>query len=101
MTAVPSHSISAPDRQPDAVTREVISGKLLATVDEMAIVLARASMSPVVYEVLDFACGICDRRGELVAQTNGITIFTGTFTSQIRFIVERFGAAMAPGDTFL
>jgi hypothetical protein len=37
-----------------------ITGKLPATVDEMAIVLARASMSPVIYEVLDFACGICD-----------------------------------------
>src|ERR1700733_8554541 len=101
MTAVPSYSISASDRQPDAVTREVITGKLLATVDEMAIVLARASMSPVIYEVLDFACGICDPRGDLVAQTNGITVFTGTFSHQVRFIIERFGADMAPGDTFL
>jgi N-methylhydantoinase B len=101
MTAVPSYSISASDRQPDAVTREVITGKLLATVDEMAIVLARASMSPVIYEVLDFACGICDPRGDLVAQTNGITVFTGTFSRQVHFIIERFGADMAPGDTFL
>ena len=73
MAAVPSYAIPAPERQPDAVTREVITGKLLATVDEMAIVLARASMSPVIYEVLDFACGICDPQGDLVAQTNGIT----------------------------
>jgi N-methylhydantoinase B len=87
MTAVPSHSISAPDRLPDAVTREVITGKLLSIVDEMAIVLARASMSPVIYEVLDFACGICDPRGDLVAQ--------------VHFIIERFGSDMAPGDTFL
>jgi N-methylhydantoinase B len=85
----------------DPVTREVISGRLLATVDEMAIVLARASMSPVIYEVLDFACGVCDRRGDLVAQTNGITVFTGTFSRQVRFIIDRFGAEMAPGDTFL
>ena len=49
--------------RPDTVTREIIVGKSLATVDEMAIVLARASMSPVVYEVLDFACGICDAAG--------------------------------------
>jgi N-methylhydantoinase B len=88
-------------RGADAVTQEVIAGKLLAMVDEMAIVLARASMSPVVYEVLDFACGICSGRGDLVAQTNGITIFTGTFSRQVRFIVERFGGEMAPGDTFL
>jgi N-methylhydantoinase B len=74
MTAV----TSILDPEPDAVTREVITGKLLATVDEMAIVLARASMSSVIYEVLDFACGICDPQGDLVAQTNGITVFTGT-----------------------
>ena len=85
----------------EAITHEVLTGKILATVDEMAIVLARASMSPVVYEVLDFACGICERRGELVAQTNGITIFTGTFSQQVLFIQNRFGLDMAPGDTFL
>lgn len=85
----------------DPIDREIIVGKLLATVDEMAIVLARASMSPVVYEVLDFACGLCDADGALVAQTNGITIFTGTFSRQVGFIRARFGTAMAPGDTFL
>jgi N-methylhydantoinase B len=83
------------------VTREVIGGKLLAFVDEMAIVLARTSMSPVVYEVLDFACGISDCRGELIAQTNGMTIFTGTFSRQVQFIMRRFGSALAPGDAFL
>jgi N-methylhydantoinase B len=85
----------------DTITRDVIAGRLLATVDEMAIVLARASMSPVIYEVLDFACGVCDCRGDLVAQTNGITVFTGTFSQQVRFIIKRFAAEMAPGDTFL
>ena len=101
MTAAASRSISATKRHADAVTREVITGKLLATVDEMAIVLARASMSPVIYEVLDFACGVCDGRGDLVAQTNGITVFTGTFSSQVHFIIERFASDMVPGDTFL
>ena len=90
-----------PTRVADAITYEIINGKLLATVDEMAIVLARTSMSPVVYEVLDFACGVCDAHGDLVAQTNGITIFTGTFSRQVQFILRRFGADIAPGDTFL
>lgn len=40
----------------DPVTHEIIQGKLLSVVDEMAIVITRASMSPVIYEVLDFAC---------------------------------------------
>lgn len=85
----------------DPITQEIINGKLLAIVDEMAIVLARSSMSPVVYEVLDFACGMCNADGELIAQTNGITIFTGTFSHQVRFIRQRFGDDIAPGDTFL
>ena len=82
-------------------TLEVIHGKLIAAVDEMAIITARTSMSPVIYEVLDYACGICRADGDLIAQANGITLFTGTFSEQIRFILRRFGDDMAPGDTFL
>lgn len=83
------------------MTREVVTGRLLAIVDEMAIVLARSSMSPVIYEVLDFACGLCDADGSLIAQTNGITLFTGTFSAQVRFIKERFAGDLRPGDTFV
>ena len=39
----------------DPVTHEIIQGKLLSIVDEMAIVMTKTSMSPVIYEVLDFA----------------------------------------------
>jgi N-methylhydantoinase B len=45
--------------QIDPVTLEIVHGKLLSVVDEMAVVMQRTSMSPVIYEVLDFACGIC------------------------------------------
>jgi N-methylhydantoinase B len=82
----------------DPITHEIIQGKLLAIVDEMAAVMTRTSMSPVIYEVLDFACGICDSQGQLIAQTNGITLFTGTFITQVRSIIERFEGDLAPGD---
>ena len=85
----------------DPITVEIISGKLLATVDEMGIVLAKTSMSPIVYEVLDFACGICTPSGDLVAQSNGITLFTGTFARQTRAIMTRFASDMAAGDMFI
>ena len=61
----------------DPITLEIVRGKLLAAVDEMGIVIARTSMSPVIYEVLDFACGILDTKAQLIVQTNGITLFTG------------------------
>jgi N-methylhydantoinase B len=85
----------------DAVTLEIIRGKLLAIADEMGLVLARSSMSPVIYEVLDFACGVCDTVGQLIAQTNGITVFTGTFSTQIGAVLRKFKDNICPGDIFL
>lgn len=85
----------------DPVTLEIVHGKLLATVDEMGVVMARTSMSPVIYEVLDFACGICDAKGDLIAQANGLTLFTGTFAAQVRFIIEKYEGRMRPGDAFI
>lgn len=85
----------------DAVILEILRGKLLAAVDEMGLVLARSSMSPVIYEVLDFACGICDPEGKLVVQTNGITVFTGTFSTQIAAVLRKFGGRIYEGDVFV
>lgn len=85
----------------DLVTREIIRGKLLAVADEMGVVLKRSSMSPVIYEVLDFACGFCDVSGDLVAQMNGITVFTGAFSIQVNVIRRKFGDQIRPGDIYM
>ena len=85
----------------EAVTFEIIRGKLLAAADEMGVVLARTSMSPVIYEVLDFACGIVDAEAQVISQTNGITVFTGTFAGHGNNIIQRFGGAMRPGDIYM
>lgn len=86
---------------PDAFTLEIVRDKLAAAADEMGVVLARTSMSPIVYEVLDFACGILDARAQIVAQANGITLFTGTFGPQVETIVRKFGLdGMREGDVF-
>ncbi len=92
---------TGPEFVTDVVTREIVRGKLLAVADEMGLVLAQSSMSPVIYEVLDFACGFCDAGGQLVSQTNGITVFTGTFSIQIGAILKKFGATLRPGDVYM
>jgi N-methylhydantoinase B len=68
----------------------------------MGTILARTSMSPIVYEVLDFACGITDATGAVVAQDNGLCLFTGTFQPQVASILEKFPASsMQPGDVYM
>ena len=85
----------------DPFTIEIVRDKLAAAADEMGVVLARTSMSPIVYEVLDFACGITDAETQVIAQTNGITLFTGTFGPQVQAIIDKFGTdGMRPGDVF-
>lgn len=86
----------------DAFTREIIRNKLLAVTGEMGTILARTSMSPIVYEVLDFACGLCDSVGSVVAQDNGLCLFTGTFQPQVESILRKFPpASMQPGDVYM
>lgn len=85
----------------DPITLEIIHGKLLAVVDEMGVVMQRTSMSPVIYEVLDFACGICTADAKLVAQSNGITLFTGTFATQLQSVIDTYRDDIHPGDIFV
>jgi N-methylhydantoinase B len=95
------HTFTRPSSAPSSIELEIIRGKLAASSDEMGVVLARASMSPVIYEILDFACGVCDAEGQLISQTNGITVFTGTFSAQIQAIRRKHGNSIRPGDIFI
>ncbi len=89
------------DKRVDLFTVEILKDKLTATADEMGVVLARTSMSPIVYEVLDFACGLTDASARVVAQTNGLTLFTGTFGPQVQTLIDRHGLeGMREGDVF-
>jgi N-methylhydantoinase B len=86
----------------DPFTLEIIKAKLLAIASEMSVVLARTSMSPIIYEVLDFACGLTDPEGQVIAQANGLTLFTGTFAAQVQSVTRKFGPArIKPGDIFM
>jgi N-methylhydantoinase B len=89
------------DELHDPFTIEILREKVAAVADEMGLVLARTSMSPIVYEVLDFACGLTDARGRVIAQTNGLTLFTGTFGPQVQGLIARYGMGdMHDGDVF-
>jgi N-methylhydantoinase B len=89
------------DERYDPFVVEILKDKLAATADEMGVVLARTSMSPIVYEVLDFACGLTDAQARVVAQTNGLTLFTGTFGPQVQSLIANYGLdGMREGDVF-
>jgi len=73
----------------DLFTLEIIENGLMAAAEEMFAVWGRTAKSPVIYEVLDYGCGITDWRGELVAIAAGIPTFLGTLDLATREAIER------------
>ncbi|MGH2348313.1 MAG: hydantoinase B/oxoprolinase family protein, partial [bacterium] len=73
----------------DLFTLEIIQNGFIAAAEEMFVVWGRTAKSPVIYEVLDYGCGITDWRGELIAIAAGIPTFLGTLDLATREAIER------------
>ena len=74
----------------DAFTLEIIKSSLTAIGDEMFAALSRTSMSPIIYEALDYSVGVTDAKGDLIAQGNGTTVFLGMIDSLVKDILTKF-----------
>lgn len=82
---------------------EVIKDSLLSIGEEMFIALARTSMSPMFYEVLDYACGLTDAKGNLISQGNGVTSFIGMLSPMVQHILDKYdnGNELTEGDIII
>ena len=87
----------------DPFSQEIIKNALVAIGDEMFEAMARSSMSPIIYEVLDYSVGLTNRDGDLIAQGNGTTVFLGMIDALVKQIIEKFGPSgdIKPGDAFI
>jgi len=87
----------------DPITTEVIRNALNSAANQMKRALIRTSFSPVIYEVLDFAVAIYDRRIRMLAQAPSLPFFMGTMNFCVEAAVEAAGgeAALEPGDIVL
>lgn len=86
----------------DPFTQEIVKDSLIAIGDEMFIALAKTSMSPIIYEVLDYASGLLDSKGQLLTQGNGVTGFIGMLTFMVKQTLEKFGEGdLKPGDIII
>jgi len=74
----------------DPFTVEIIREQLIAAAEESFIALGRSSQSPIIYEVLDYACAITAANGDIIAQANGVPGFLGTLTFAVKAILEKF-----------
>ncbi len=86
----------------DTVTLDIVKDSLIAIGDETFYAFAQTSMSPIIYETLDYACGIAGVDGQLLTQGNGVALFIGLISPMIEAIIEKFGKeTMKPGDVYM
>src|SRR6478736_3034954 len=75
----------------DPVTTEVVRHALRSAAGQMKRVIMRTAFSLILYETLDFACGLYDRQVRLLAQAQTLPLFLGTLDACIHSAVEAVG----------
>lgn len=81
------------------VTLDIVKDSLIAVSNEIFYAFAQTSMSPIIYETLDYASGIADAEGRLLTQGNGVTGFIGMISPMICAVVEKHGKEnLHPGE---
>jgi len=85
----------------DIFTLEIIQEGLVSASEEMFHAFGRTSKSPVIYEVLDYACGLTDHQGELIAQAAGVPGFLGTLDLAVKQTLAKFKNRIYAGDVFI
>ncbi len=85
----------------DIFTLEIIQEGLISAAEEMFHAFGRTSKSPVIYEVLDYACGITNDKGQLIAQAAGVPGFLGTLDLAVKQTLAKYGNRIYAGDVFI
>lgn len=86
----------------DKFTLNIIQDALVAIGDEMFLTMQRTSMSPIIYESLDYAVGLTDEQGLLLAQGNGVTAFLACLDTVVQSTLEKHPIeSINEGDVFI
>ncbi|MDV2448091.1 5-oxoprolinase [Elizabethkingia anophelis] len=71
-------------------TSDIIQDSLISIGEAMFETIQRTSMSPIIYEALDYAVGITDDKGRLLAQGNGVITFLAAMSLVVEETLTRF-----------
>ncbi|UCB46020.1 MAG: hydantoinase B/oxoprolinase family protein [Spirochaetota bacterium] len=75
----------------DPITLEVIRNRLIAASRDIRRTIERAAYSPILYEVVDFSCGILDSEANLIAETPGLPIFLANLGNAVESTYSTIG----------
>ena len=85
----------------DPVTLELVKNMLSSLINEMALTMNRTAYSPVLRDLYDFATGLCDRDGNILAEGLVNPVHTGVFPLFIKTISKVWKDRIYPGDVIM
>ncbi len=85
----------------DPIVMAVLDSRFQAIVEQVAIAMARTSMSPIFAEARDISAGIFDRDLRLIAQKDYLPILAANIPVALRDIFEKWEGDIHEGDIFV
>jgi 5-oxoprolinase (ATP-hydrolysing) len=98
---VPRPQTFAAGTRADPVLLEVFNNLFMNIAEQMGAVLANTAHSVNIKERLDFSCALFDGQGGLVANAPHIPVHLGSMGESVRVVLDRFGDAIRPGQSFV
>lgn len=92
---------ATPGASHDPVTFDIIQNAIEAISDEMFVAQRKASMSAIIYEVLDLSTSVLSVEGEVAASGAGIPAFIGVLDKAVKGLLQKYDLSeVRPGDVF-
>ena len=86
----------------DAITLEILWGRLITIADECWSTLRRTAFSPIITEALDIGCEVLDARGHTLSHASrGMPVFNLVIPNVVQHVLARRGAAWLEPDDVL
>ncbi len=85
----------------DPVTFAILKNALDAIVDDMAYTVMRTARSPIVRDVLDYSCTLCDAKGRILAQAKTVALHLGAVPDAMAAVLEAHGHDLQPEDVVI
>ena len=79
----------------------IIKSALDTIVDDMAYTVMRTARSPIVRDVLDYSCTLCDAEGRILSQAKTVALHLGAVPDAVESMLATFDGKLAPGDVVI
>lgn len=72
----------------DAIDRDVFQHEVVSVAEEMSKALCRSAYSPIIWDMIDYACGLLDTQGNTISQAPTIPAQLGIMPTAYRFMLK-------------